>query len=80
MAAYISARANERKGAQKMSEQMQNTVQDEMQDGIVPDEGETQTQLITLCLDMKLRSYNLVATNLYCLPPLLDNNMGDAEY
>ena len=57
-------------------------MQDEMQDGmlIVPDEGETQSQLITLCLDMSQRSYNLVATNSYSLSDLLDNKMGDAEY
>ena len=79
--AYIFARAAERKGAQIITERIQNPMQDEMQDGmlIVPDEGETHMQLITLCLDMSLRSYNLVATNSYSLPSLHDNKMGDDD-
>ena len=65
-----------------MNKKMQifSFIQDEMQDGmlIVRDEGETQTQIIALRLDMSLRPYNLVATKSYSLPALLDNKMGDA--
>ena len=56
---------------------MQKEMQDEMR--IVPDEEETQIRLVTLCLDMSLRSYNLVATNSYSLPSLFDNKTGDDE-
>ena len=49
---------------------MQNPMKEQMQDGtlIVPDDGETQMQLLTLWLDMSRRSYNLVANNSYSLP------------
>ena len=77
MTAYVSAQAAERKGAQIITEQMKNPMQDKML--IVPDEGENQMYLITLCLNMNLRSYNMVATNSYSLPSLLDNNMGDDD-
>ena len=65
-----------------MTEQMQNPMQDEMQDGvlIVHDEGETETQLVALSSDMSLRPYNFVAANSYNLPALLENKIGDAEY
>ena len=81
MKAYISARAAERKGAQIITEHMQNPMQEEMQDGmlVVPDDRETQMHLIALCLNMSLRSYNLVATNSYSLPSLLENKMGDDD-
>ena len=81
MTACVSARAAERKGAQIITEQMQNPMHEEMQDGmlIVPDEGETEMHPITLCMDMSLRSYNLVATNSYSLPSLLDNKMRDDD-